>query len=208
MHDTFFATKRAFHAILRTIRRPLATHGLTPARFDMLYVLYSGIDHWALQSAIRRVLGVTAATVSRMLRSLEQLGLVRRMRCEFDKRDRVVELTEMGLRRMQGAHDAFVASGAAQLVVDCMLTVPKEHGKRRSERVVRLLDGLLARVRLHLGDVSMLSYRREPGWLLMGALCADEMGVPIHYRVSWPPPPPWAFFDEEEVPEDAEDVPD
>src|SRR5581483_6609271 len=96
VHDTFFATKRAFHGILRITRRPLAALGLTPARFDMLYVLYAGMGQWALQSTIRRLLGVTAPTVSRMLRSLEQLGFVKRMRCEVDKRDRVVELTELG----------------------------------------------------------------------------------------------------------------
>jgi DNA-binding MarR family transcriptional regulator len=190
VHDTFFATKRAFHAILRTIRRPLAAQGLTPARFDMLYVLYSRMDHWALQSAIRRVLGVTAPTVSRMLRSLEQLGLVKRVRFEFDKRDRVVELTDSGLRRMQSAHDALVASGAAQLAVDCALTAPKEPGHRRRER---LLDRLLGRIRLQFGDAAMLSYRKEPQWLLMGAPGADELGIPVQYRVCWSLPP-WACF--------------
>jgi DNA-binding MarR family transcriptional regulator len=185
VHDTFFATKRAFHGVLAIMRKPLATLGLTPARFDMLYVLYAGVGHSALQSAIRRVLGVTAPTVSRMLRSLEQLGLVKRKRFELDKRDRVVELTEIGLRQMQRAHDALVASGAAQLAVDCALTAPQQHGGPRSERVVRLLDRLLARLRLQFGDTAMLSYRKLPAWLIAGAPGADELGIPIHYRVSW-----------------------
>jgi DNA-binding MarR family transcriptional regulator len=190
VHDTFFGMKRAFHGILRITRRPLATRGLTPARFDMLYVLYARMDHSALQSAIRRVLGVTAPTVSRMLGSLEKLGLIKRMRFELDKRERVVALTEGGLRCMQSAHDAFVASGAAQLALDCALAFPTQHDKRRCGRIVRLLDRLVGRMRLQFGDTATLAYHRLPEWLVMGAPRARVLHIPIMYRVFWGSTPP------------------
>jgi DNA-binding MarR family transcriptional regulator len=185
MHDTFFGIKRAFHGILRIARGPLATLGLTPARFDMLYVLYESMDHWALQSAIRRVLGVTAPTVSRMLRSLEQLGLVKRTSFELDKRDRVVELTDAGLRRMQNAHDALVASGAAQLAIDCALAFPRQHDRGHCGRVMRILDRLLGRMRLQFRDTATLAYKKLPVWLLMGAPRARRLRIPIMYNVFW-----------------------
>jgi DNA-binding MarR family transcriptional regulator len=182
MHATFFGTKRAFHGILRMTRRPLACFGLTPARFDMLYVLYALMDHRASQSAIRRVLGVTAPTVSRMLRSLQALGLVQRERCSIDGRERVVELTDAGLRSMQAAHDGLVASGAAQLALDCALAFPRQHDDRACRRATRTLDWFLDRIRLQFRDSAFLSYKRVPECLLMGAPGAWLRHIPIKYR--------------------------
>jgi DNA-binding MarR family transcriptional regulator len=105
MNQIFFASKRAFHGILRVTRKPLASLGLTAARFDMLYALMSGdgadpIRHGMLQSALRRRLGVSASVVSRMLASLENRGWVTRCRREQcnDRRQRLVTLTAAGLQ--------------------------------------------------------------------------------------------------------------
>jgi DNA-binding MarR family transcriptional regulator len=46
------------------------------------------------------MLGVGRATVSRMLGSLEQLGLVRRIRSDSDRRRKLVELTKQGRSRV------------------------------------------------------------------------------------------------------------
>ena len=48
MNQIFFASKRAFHSILRVTRRPLRSLGLTAARFDVLYVLMSDDERRSL----------------------------------------------------------------------------------------------------------------------------------------------------------------
>jgi DNA-binding MarR family transcriptional regulator len=109
MNAHFFGTKRAFHAILRIMRKPLASFGLTAARYDMLYVISGGDlgpegpDRLTEQSELSDELGVHKSVVSRMLRSLEKLGLVSRERCEGDRRRFWVELTEAGLARLRDA---------------------------------------------------------------------------------------------------------
>jgi DNA-binding MarR family transcriptional regulator len=190
MHATFFATKRAFHGILRMTRGPLACFGLTPARFDMLYVLYTPTHHWCLQSAMRRLLGVSAPTVSKMLRSLQELGLVKRERYLLDGRERIVELTPAGLRRVQAAHDELVASGAAQLALDCALAFPKQHDRRACGSATRIVDRFLERIRLQFRDTAFLSYTRLPECLLADEPAAKRLGIPVKYRLFWDGPGP------------------
>src|SRR5215469_1809792 len=62
MNQIFFASKRAFHGVLRVMRKPLRSLGLTAARFDMLFALMGGGPEQArfgkTQSELRRSLGV------------------------------------------------------------------------------------------------------------------------------------------------------
>lgn len=74
MHAIFFGLKRAHHGTLRITRRILAALGLTAARFDLLYAVKKATRYGVNQSALRKVLGVSRATVSRMLASLEERG--------------------------------------------------------------------------------------------------------------------------------------
>ncbi len=107
MDQTFFGLKRAFHGVLRIGRPPLKGFGLTPARFDLLFALTDACKTlkgmW--QSELARVLGVTRATTSRMLISLQDLGLVERKFSEKDRRQLDVTLTEMGWSRVRLAYD-------------------------------------------------------------------------------------------------------
>ncbi len=111
MHVIFFGLKRAFHGALRVTRDALAILGLTPARFDMLYIVAKEGSS-LLQRDLQRALGVAAATVSRMLKSLEELGLIEREVTEEDHRCRNVMLTKEGrpqggaLARSRGASPA------------------------------------------------------------------------------------------------------
>jgi DNA-binding MarR family transcriptional regulator len=125
MNALFFRAKRAFHATLHLTRRSLARMGLTAARFDMLKSLSGGFR--VEQRHMRASLGVTAPTISRMLGSLEALGLVTRTRSERDRRQRVVRLTDAGERLVRRASRRFIESGAIQLAVDCALCGPLAH---------------------------------------------------------------------------------
>jgi DNA-binding MarR family transcriptional regulator len=99
-----FGTKRAFHGFLRATRKRLVEMGLTAARFDLLSVLVSCCrgdlcTPGVRQSEVRRMLGVTAPVVTRMVRALEGLGLVQRWREQCgDRRQVRVGLTEAGER--------------------------------------------------------------------------------------------------------------
>jgi DNA-binding MarR family transcriptional regulator len=113
MNAFFFGAKRAFHGVLRVMRKPLRSRGLTAARFDMMYALASPRrqleSRTVRQSDLRRTLGVSAPVVSRMLRSLEALGWVTRRRPRYgDKRQREVALTASGLERIRTASELFM----------------------------------------------------------------------------------------------------
>src|SRR5262249_2269739 len=122
MNAVIFGTKRAFHSMLRVTRPAVQSYGLTAARFDMLIaILRAPSDEGIRQSTLRRVLGVCAATVSRMLKSLERLLLVKRVRDARDGRQRLASLTAAGLSRIRMANAALVKSGAVQLAIDSAL---------------------------------------------------------------------------------------
>jgi DNA-binding MarR family transcriptional regulator len=127
MHQVFFGAKRVFHGGVRVTRRRLrrVAPGMTAARFDMMYAIGGERRRRSRkfsrgkleQRALRGRLGVSAPVVSRMLRSLEELGWVRRsrrkpngLRCRrrvlVDARQVDVELTAAGLLCLRRAFRA------------------------------------------------------------------------------------------------------
>jgi DNA-binding MarR family transcriptional regulator len=171
MNAIFFGLKKAFHGTLRVARPMLHRLGLTAARFDMLYAL-RGHD-WKSRSVMHqarlgRVLGVSRPTVSRMLRSLEQLGLVLRTRSGRDRRQLEVRLTPEGRALIRKAHSALVRRGWAQLAVDSALggSTSTPFGSWHDDTYclyeMAKLDDLLGRIRRAFGDVATLDYPWSP----------------------------------------------
>jgi DNA-binding MarR family transcriptional regulator len=168
MHAAFFGLKRAFHGTLRIMRSPLAKLGLTAARFDMLYALphrIQNVHQRMKQSALRRELGVSAPTVSRMLASLEELGLVRRER-DLDRRQLVVKLTPTGRALIRKAERLLIDSGLVQLALDSALD-PYPPGGRWCDEMhcifeMDALDSFLTRIRYAFGDFATLRYPWRP----------------------------------------------
>jgi DNA-binding MarR family transcriptional regulator len=163
MNAIFFGCKRAFHACMRIARQALHRLGLTPARFDMLTAI--GVDRWrsCTQRELRGHLGVTAATVSRMVRSLEDLGLVERLkRARPDRRLVRVKLTESGLKCMRKASRLLVATGAIQLAVDSALTDGRPHDEALCLKEMDRTEAILYRIRRAFGDVATLAYPWHP----------------------------------------------
>jgi DNA-binding MarR family transcriptional regulator len=172
MHTIFFGLKRAHHATLRLTRAPLANMGLTAARFDLLYAVNQN-RRGVTQSALRRLLGVCRATVSKMLGSLEKLGLVRRSISVFDRRRKLVELTAIGKASFVRARREFMRSGWAQLAVDSALgavdskTASPRIGYRwfdpdECNEATSLLESMLGCVRSEFGDRAKLVYPWDP----------------------------------------------
>jgi DNA-binding MarR family transcriptional regulator len=169
MHAIFFGLKRAHHGTLRITRSVLARMGLTAARFDLLYALKVRHKDGALQSALRRTLGVCRATVSRMLASLEEIGLVTRKVHPFDRRQRLVTLTTLGRWRIAFAHRHITRTGWAQLAVDSALGAEgsKYHWYDQDECIAAtsLLEGMLNRLRRAFFDRARLDYPWNPALL-------------------------------------------
>jgi DNA-binding MarR family transcriptional regulator len=175
MNAILFGAKRAFHGFVRVTRRPLQSFGLTAARFDMLFALMSDRPYAKLlggatmQSDLRRTLGVSASVVSRMLRALEALGLIRRRRGIGDRRQREVRLTRMGLVRIRDAYQSL--RRAVQRLTDTALCrgdaalgdgKDRFDWKRRDKNLcfwqMLTLDDLLTALRRDFGDTSTLAY--------------------------------------------------
>jgi DNA-binding MarR family transcriptional regulator len=157
MNTIFFGLKRAFHGTLRLTRRALARLGLTAARFDLLYIVLRH-GKFMVQRDLRQALGVTAPTVSRMLASLEELGLVRRQPLEEDLRHRSITLTRAGRERIQRAIRHFVRSGYAKLALDSALCPDEWYDALACSRASSVLDATLGRVRDAYGDSATSDY--------------------------------------------------
>ena len=97
MHQMSFKLKRCFHSALRfhrAVSQPFHRK-LTPARFDLLHTIVVSRGS-AEQSEIVKMLGVTRPTVSRMLRSLLELGWIQRKRSPRHPRAWIIFLTDLG----------------------------------------------------------------------------------------------------------------
>ena len=112
--------------------------GLTPARFDMMRIV--GLYEWGVaQEEVRRRLGVSAPTVSRMLKGLEELGFVVRERMEHDARRRRVHVTRLGLERLRAALAKFIDSRWADRMAEYAFHSRLSASQPRVERLKKVL---------------------------------------------------------------------
>ena len=101
MHQISFMLKRCFQSALRFHRKlsqPFHPK-LTPARFDLLHTIVPRSS--TEQTEIVKMLGVTRPTISRMLRSLRQLGWIQRKRSPRHPRAWLISLTDAGRALMK-----------------------------------------------------------------------------------------------------------
>ncbi len=160
MNAVAFGAKRAFHGFLRVTRKPLAAVGLTPARFDMLYVLFSraGADRRRsiTQRELRAALGVCASVVSRMVRALERVGLLSRRRSPYDGRQVDLSLTPRGWERIHAAQ-RWLLRGVQRLVLEAICFGRHADPMECLEHMERL-ESYLSELRRHFFDTATLHY--------------------------------------------------
>ncbi len=161
MDAIFFGLKRAHQASLRFGHEATKQFGLTPARFDLLFALKQRRNDypWRMtQHELRGILGVSAPTVSRMLRSLEKLALVWRgpRGCRSSRR---VGLTFRGRMLIRRAGKRLYFNGFARRVADRALRrfCRELDFQRRGS-----LDEKLRAIRHYFGDAATLSYPWDP----------------------------------------------
>ena len=84
----------------RTLRRLEFDGGLNPAHWEALRYLARANHRSRTPGGLAAYLGTTRGTVSQTLNCLESKGLVRKVRCENDRRVTFLELTDDGVTRL------------------------------------------------------------------------------------------------------------
>jgi DNA-binding MarR family transcriptional regulator len=175
MHAISFLLKRAHLCTTNHGQRILYdVPGMTPARFDILcFARQGGIRRrmhdfaFTTQRRIREGLGLSASTLSRMLKRLEELGWIQRERDYGDRRVNTVMLTKLGRRKAWKAmrvvfRGRFLAADYEHLA----------RSLRPTEHVLDALDHLfdtLDLIAMGFGDESYFHYdygskHRLPFW--------------------------------------------
>ena len=88
MHDLSFRFKRAHLQAVALAKKKLRKWKLSPARFDVLYVVQQGRAYGVLQSRIWDTLGLHRSTISKMCKRLEELGFIKRVNAAHTGSDR------------------------------------------------------------------------------------------------------------------------
>jgi len=134
MHPMAFVQKRAhLSAVARGREMFAGVEDMTPARFDILYVIHeqwvdvvAGLrSHSIEQARIHWLLGLRRQTVWQVVERLVALGLVKKDKARFgDTRRNILSLTDEGVRRV---HQAMGAAFSERLPVP--KDAPVEPGK-------------------------------------------------------------------------------
>ena len=158
MNSTMFSVKRTFLRTVHFGRKLLEPFGLTPARFDLLYVVWK--RPYGRQSELRRILGLHPSTVSKMLTKLDDEFVYRGWENE-NKREVLVRLTPQGTQVFEAAMAELVRSGAIDGFMEWAVAGPCRRESKRGVAVLNLEEGLL-RVRRTFFDCARLLYVFDP----------------------------------------------
>lgn len=164
MHVLYFDLKRAFQGTLKVNRPLLERHGITPARFDLLYCIHKEKYGVLRQSEVRKALGVARPTTSRMVRSLVELGLVIRKREFYDSRQRSLRLSVAGKKVVRRVLRKLIRSDVVGRWVRRAFAYPKAPPSKRRTNIglIEQLDDTLERFRRCFGDPATLGYPWHP----------------------------------------------
>jgi DNA-binding MarR family transcriptional regulator len=157
MEKIIFGSKQFYLGTIRLTRRWLTPFGLTPARFNMLCAITTSGFRGLAQHDLLGLLGVTSATISRMLRSLEELGLIVRKPHPRNPQRRWVTITWAGAHRLRAAIDEVVDSGELAWAVAEILN-PHPGRRATAEAAIKEMDILLTRGRVSLSDIATLTF--------------------------------------------------
>jgi DNA-binding MarR family transcriptional regulator len=138
MDDVFFQAKRSHLAVNRWALFKLREFGVTPARFDLMRMIYFRNFRWA-QKELRYALGIARATISVMVRALVKLGWITREVNPFDRRTLDCVLTYEGRRVVASVMSALVWPKVIAKIVDVALGGVIEDERKAAEWLARRL---------------------------------------------------------------------
>ena len=101
--EVFLASMDEFARAVRRARGRAMHRSLTVSQYGLLEPL--AVDGTAAVGQLAEAAGITAATATRILDTLERRGLVRRTPSQTDRRGVLVTLTAEGRRRFDAHHD-------------------------------------------------------------------------------------------------------
>ena len=157
MHAVLFSLKRVHQRFLARTRKWTAPFDLTPARYDMLAALHQyRLVPNVPQSWLKRTLGVSAPTISRMVTSLQERGLVVRTVDPSDRRRRFVLLTAYGKRMLRNARR--FADHSLKVARALYRTLDFTRRSKIAEPQLFALEAILYRMRKRLNDPAALRY--------------------------------------------------
>ncbi len=138
MHRIFFGLKRVWYKLRRNVVDMLdyCYLGVTPAQYDVLRIVWAH-KHGLPRFVLVRLLGVSGPVVSRMLRALEERGLIVREKDERDRRLVIVSLSEEGRDCMLENLDDIEACAEAD--VENAFSADREKRKEQIELFERYL---------------------------------------------------------------------
>lgn len=87
----------AYRNMQRQYDSLLEQFDLSESRFIILMFLYQAPEYTLLPSTISEKLGATRATVSKLLKGMEQKGMILKIISDIDKRSFPVKITDLGL---------------------------------------------------------------------------------------------------------------
>jgi DNA-binding MarR family transcriptional regulator len=157
MDAIVFRLKRAHlsvqHRFLAKLLKPCA---LTPARFDLLFVMLESRCGGMAQAELHRALGVSRPVISRLVASLERLRFVRRWPWRRGAR-REVLLTPLGRQVLRHARRRFVARKFVRRTIDRITWCGESVFVSRCQ-----LEGFLYLLANRFGDHTRLPYLWHP----------------------------------------------
>ena len=114
MHALLFGLKRAYWGGVARSRKFLRKHWphLTAARFDLMQAVQL-YPYGPRQHQLQRELGVCRPVLTRMLKSLVELGWVTRKRCPSDRRTYDIQITAEGKKVFDSADYRIIRSRRA-----------------------------------------------------------------------------------------------
>ena len=159
MQALYFRIKRSYHTTYWRNRRLLDPMEITPARLEALYLLRRRAD-WQ-QRRICQELGVTGATVSRMLKFLEHHGLIARERCSCDRRRKLVRITRLGMHRLRRVTHRYFRHDRPYRDFE-KLFCPRKGNAWTRFLAIEEFESRLLHITRALGDYSWGPYRWHP----------------------------------------------
>jgi MarR family transcriptional regulator, transcriptional regulator for hemolysin len=97
---------RTAHTVSQAFERAMAEAGGSASAWQVLLLVRSA--KWGTQARIAEAMGITGATLTHHLNSLEAQGLVRRWRDAANRRVQRVELTDAGVERFERLREVAV----------------------------------------------------------------------------------------------------